>query len=527
VFNVARARLGMATALGAGILLAIAPLHVWYAQEARPYAALEFYSLLSLVFFLRLLERPSVLALVGFAVANALNAYNHLFGLFPWLVELVVALGLLALGWIGRTPERLDAPSRRRIVASLGIASAGSLVLMIPILPGLLSYAVDQGNAPSSPIAVDLRFVTELLAGFGAGYSWPILVFTGFALVGAAVSIARRQAIGVTAVAWIVLPIVALAAFSPGHGFVNRYVMFMVPVYLLLVAHGVVLAATFANTLIARRTRRPLPRAGVVAAPIFAVLLALLLPITVGAQMATRGTDWSGMCEYLKAHAHPGDTIIGSNYYQPAILWCYGPAISVNVPNAGSYSPDDLLAAGRPSWYVHIGPTPPDPALARLGYSEIPLEQIERPGTSHRDLRDTFPFRISENGSRLFRGPTVQPVAEVHFQDIDGDTVQPGWPDHASVYGSAAYVVNLALMTAGPRHLRLDYLAGPGRVTIVRMNGTEIARLGSAAVEAWSTADIAVPPASPSNVTIELLAAGERPSAFSGVGLIAGEPSAP
>jgi 4-amino-4-deoxy-L-arabinose transferase-like glycosyltransferase len=525
LFHVARPRLGRPTAISAGLLLAVAPLHVWYAQEARPYAALEFLSLLSLVFFLRLLDRPDAIAVTGLAIANALNAYNHLFGLFPWVVELAVGFGLIAARWVGRTPGRADAPSRSRIVRALALATAGSLVLIIPIVPGLVNYAIGQESGATSSVVVDVRFVSDLLAGFGAGYSWPIILFTGLAVLGAGTSIAGRQPIGITAVAWIVLPIVALALFAPAHGFVNRYVMFMVPVYLLLVAHGAVAIASAVVNAVERLNIRRVPRPVFVAAPLVALLLALMLPVTAGGQMASRGTDWSGMCEYLKAHAAPGDTIIGTQYYQPAIAWCYGPGISVADPEAGRYSPDDLYAAGRPSWYIHIGTSQPDPALARLGYEEIPLDRIERPGTRHDDITRSFPYRISEAGSRLFRGPPVQPVAAVRFQDIDGDKIVLGWPDHATVFGGARYVVALALATDGPRHLRLSYLAGPDRITVVRMNGSEIARMPATAVDAWTEAEIPLPADSPEVVTLELEAAGELSSSFSAAELAAGPAS--
>jgi hypothetical protein len=244
-------------------------------------------------------------------------------------------------------------------------------------------------------------------------------------------------------------------------------------------------------------------------------------PITAGAQMASRGTDWSGMCEFLHANARPGDVIIGSDYYWPAMTWCMQQRTGIAVASPRRYSPDDLVAAGRPSWYIHIETTPIDPSLERLGYVEVARDAIERPGTQHRDIRTAFPFRLSEHGSRLFRGPPVPPPAAVRFQDEDGQEAGAGWPDHATVFGSARYVIALALATPGPRELRIEYLAGPGRITVLRADGVEVARLGEAVVDQWTEATVPVPDTTAAAITVEFSAAGSNPSAVSAISLAA------
>src|SRR5579875_1816231 len=62
---------GRAVGVAAALLLAAAPYHVWYAQDARPYAALACYSLLTLVFFERILRRgPTPGNVIGFTLAT-------------------------------------------------------------------------------------------------------------------------------------------------------------------------------------------------------------------------------------------------------------------------------------------------------------------------------------------------------------------------------------------------------------------------------------------------------------------------
>jgi uncharacterized membrane protein len=70
LFGVARFWLGPAVALLTAALLAISPLHVWYSQEARPYALFIALALASVWFAQRLLRRPTGLSSqIGFVLS--------------------------------------------------------------------------------------------------------------------------------------------------------------------------------------------------------------------------------------------------------------------------------------------------------------------------------------------------------------------------------------------------------------------------------------------------------------------------
>ncbi len=79
--------LNRVTGILAAVFLALAPFHVWFTQDARPYAALTFYSLLTCLFFHALLRKNSWGAWAGLTLATTLNLYNHFFALMPLLSE--------------------------------------------------------------------------------------------------------------------------------------------------------------------------------------------------------------------------------------------------------------------------------------------------------------------------------------------------------------------------------------------------------------------------------------------------------
>jgi uncharacterized membrane protein len=131
----------------AALLLAVAPYHVWYAQDARPYAGFACYSTLSLYCFVSLLRRPTrpaVGAWLGFTLATTLNIYNHLFGVFPLVVELGAAgcweLFVLLRAWRATGTRRAAyLAALRRVTLALASAIMLAAVLTLPVQDGIVA----------------------------------------------------------------------------------------------------------------------------------------------------------------------------------------------------------------------------------------------------------------------------------------------------------------------------------------------------------------------------------------------------
>ncbi len=133
LFRALGASTGVA-ALGAA-LMAISPLHLWYSQEARPYALLLCLGLGSLVCLLRALRTGGRLAWLGFAGLSSLAILTHVVGLlFP-------VVGWL---WAIRT-GRGTAVLRPLLAATLAI------VLATAPFGYRLTHAVSHAESTGSP----------------------------------------------------------------------------------------------------------------------------------------------------------------------------------------------------------------------------------------------------------------------------------------------------------------------------------------------------------------------------------------
>ena len=163
-------------ALVAAALVAVSPLLVWYAQEARPYALVAFLGSASLLFFARALREPARPALAGWAAASVAAVWTHYFALF-----LVAAEG----AW-------LLAVHRRAVLKAVVAAAAGCAAAA----PLALYQAGDERAVSIAEIPLGVR-VKEVLGQFLAGeyyFARRSLVAGGvFLVVALLLVLARRR----------------------------------------------------------------------------------------------------------------------------------------------------------------------------------------------------------------------------------------------------------------------------------------------------------------------------------------------
>ena len=79
----------------AALILAFSTLNVQYSQEARMYSLMVLLALLSMYFFIRFLQRDTIVISVGYVVCTTLLLYTHLYGVFVVVAQNVYLLTLL------------------------------------------------------------------------------------------------------------------------------------------------------------------------------------------------------------------------------------------------------------------------------------------------------------------------------------------------------------------------------------------------------------------------------------------------
>ncbi len=484
---------GRRAGLLASVLLALAPYHVWYAQDARSYSALIFYSLLALYFLTRIMERPSWGSWLGFVLATTLNLYNHSLALLPLASEVLVVAGWAAArAWSDRRGGGSGTPVMRVRVRPQAAAIAGgallAAVLSLPVIGKVFASLGNQGLIPDpvAPFQLTWPFVREAFGSFGAGKGFFLLLFVALAGAGLAAALSRRSWFGVLMLFWIVLPLAGLWISQPRRFVPLRYLLIIQPAYLLLVALGCLTLVRGAARLRGVLRTRPSGGAAWRWAPVGLILIGIalvLFPLTWTGYRVERGNDWSRMCSYLRNHARPGDLVLAESHaFSVMDLWGFKKRDGVTIAGADRYPRERLTGADRLVWYVALGTasTEARSAFLKKGFERIPPKAYSARGLLPAGFQygGRLVFPNFEQQAQLFKLGTSRPPARIEFGEAPGGEgprsaakIEPG--DHLDVVLSlptrAPRVLAVAAYRRGRQNLSL--FIGDRRVERVAMNG--------------------------------------------------------
>jgi mannosyltransferase len=299
----------------AALLLAVAPIHINHSQEVRMYSLMLFWVLVSFLAFQRLLEGFHG-GWFGLYAASALLAL---------LTQPTSALAILAQDlYLLATWKQ-----HSRLARVWLTTQAGAALLLLPFARELLvrgrAFGGDWSATWAPPgardllqMASDLSFWkrTALIRWFGtpARLLFHVLTAMSLALIlyGLFRPPAGRRGLALVAL-WLAVPLAT--AFSASHLAVNvwqiRYLLFVLPAYCLLVAHGL--------------DALPHTGAGRLARPMLASALVLgSLAVDAAYYREPVRPDWRAAMSYLHAHLRAGDGIgVYADEAGPAFAYYY------------------------------------------------------------------------------------------------------------------------------------------------------------------------------------------------------------
>jgi len=134
-------------------LLAISPLHLWYSQEARPYALLLFFACCALLSLERATRTNSVLAWTLFTLSGALAFLTH---------TTAVIIGAIAFAWV------LSTPDRRHLAKPFFVSSIAASIICAPAAFSVMR----QGAFHTAPKELTGLEIPYSLLTYVGGYSF-------------------------------------------------------------------------------------------------------------------------------------------------------------------------------------------------------------------------------------------------------------------------------------------------------------------------------------------------------------------
>lgn len=360
-------------ALLAMLLVALSPFQIWYAQDARMYATLVCAATFSLYFFLRLLDEPRWRFVVGLTIANTGALYTHLFGVMPLMMEGVALGGIVLCAWLqaraarenGKHPPVLF--SRRNVL--IGASFVVTILLALPLAPGTLPYLAQSSRKGleaafgERPFQLSPQFMQLLLSDLGLGpdKGWRMWISFALALLGFGALLRTNLRAAWIAGVWLGLPLLLLQIAQPGHTVANRYLIFLQPVYLILIARGIVALAHAFNAFMARVFKRRAFDTGARRALGASVIVALLLLLSMAPLQAlyrrAKLNDWQSIARFFETHTQPGDMLfVEKDFWGMNTLAYYFPNMrAFSSPPATLDELQKAFAQNRTMWYMSFG----------------------------------------------------------------------------------------------------------------------------------------------------------------------------
>ena len=307
VYGLGRELFGRHQGLLAGMGMALSAVHIAYSQDLRPYSLLVLFTVLSvycLVVAERTRERRWWLAFIFASLVNLYLSYFALTLVLPALVPYL--LWLIYLTRAGKMGSY--------VLPSFLVVALGSIPLLLD-LAAVPRNAPDWGLLTPSLVATQFNLALTQLTKIGIGGPIELALqwlFFLLALAGMAFGVRERRWSGVIlCAAFLIVPSLLMALFRTNNTVFQRYILFTLPFYLLLVANGLVsiwhiLVRRQDNSAVGRVARVAL--AGLLLVPFAYSAWAYFDP----AQYRVFNTqpDYRGVAQYLRSVARPDDLIV-------------------------------------------------------------------------------------------------------------------------------------------------------------------------------------------------------------------------
>lgn len=323
-------------------LLSISVMHIFYSQEARMYSMLAFLTLASLYFFYCAIENNKKTTWILFVLATTMNIYTHYFGFFIFPIEILYYLFTQVI--LSKSPKKIKVIHGQNF-KMFALSVSTIIMLIIPIIQVFIEQASSRVSGEVTWGIGQANLIPILLARFSTFSSSQSFVYLSLFIIGifAVVIYNRKQALLIGM--WFILPIgisYYLASMMPFH---PRYLIFVLPVFLILVSRGITALSSIFFSL---KSTSKLSSSVELKRNILTILILLLVIMSTFGSISsyystTNKNDWREVSSYIEEISNQGDVIVTLPGYmsQPLKYYHDNSSDETYIGDVG-YSSDDL-----------------------------------------------------------------------------------------------------------------------------------------------------------------------------------------
>ncbi|MFN8456213.1 MAG: glycosyltransferase family 39 protein [Anaerolineae bacterium] len=248
-YKLTRHMLGSTYALVVTFLFSFSAYHLLFAHRIRGYAEMIFLVVASFYFLWRGMKRPAGRRnWLFFALVTGLGIYNHFFTTTVLATQGLIIACWLGLHWWQQRPQVMGAFLRQQALPPL-LGGVGSLAVAVILFAPLLPQFLQNARPDDSHFAVSstswLETVWPYLNLFdeysSATTLWGSVLFIMLLLAGIIHLLRVKPAALGVLLGWLLVPILIAALgqiLIPWFYVRERYIVYMLPAYLMLIAAG-------------------------------------------------------------------------------------------------------------------------------------------------------------------------------------------------------------------------------------------------------------------------------------------------
>jgi len=332
VYKIGELLFGKKEGLVSAFLLSISTMHIQYSQMARAYSLFAFLSLLSLFFFHKAVKENNKKLWIGFTASTTLAIYTHYYAFLIVLIEMLFLVFMVVKNRGSRDASKVKR-SFLTFILTLIIIS----VLFLPLLKTWLSL---EGGNPSAVVGGTLlrsrewglsptpAFFEGVFSSF-SGATGPLLyIFIIIFLCGLFASFKKYREQTVLLLLWFTIPVSVLFVLSFVTTTSTKYIIFALPVYIVIISKGIV---TIENSVVSISVRRFTAqnrvkksiRLGLVVLTTIILLFGMINAISLQKYYAGERENWRGAANYLETNSLANDIIIIEPDYTMECLLYY------------------------------------------------------------------------------------------------------------------------------------------------------------------------------------------------------------
>lgn len=313
-YKLTQKMLGTGYALAVMFLFSFSAYHLLFAHRIRGYSAMIFLVVASFYFLWRGMSRPANWRnWLFFALVTGLAIYNHFFTTTVLATQGLIIAVWLSLRWWQQPSQLLGGFLRRQALPPF-LGGVGSLVVAVILFTPLLPQFLQNARPDDSHFVVSSASWFETMWPYlnlfneysGATALWASILFIILLVVGIIHLLRVKPAALGVLLGWLLVPILIAVLgqiLIPWFYVRERYIVYMLPAYMILIAAGWVGLFNLA--------RRWQPALGMVT-----LVLSLVLFFTLSStaladyyRNATLG-NWQQVAEFLSQNARPTDMFI-------------------------------------------------------------------------------------------------------------------------------------------------------------------------------------------------------------------------